>query len=47
MMMTAGKAFVDTNVLLRVTQIQVLGHIEAEALVQRFRANDVELWISR
>lgn len=45
--MTDDKAFVDTNVLLRVMQIQVPGHREAEALIQRFSANDVELWISR
>lgn len=46
-MTMAGRTFVDTNVLLRALHLQIPGHVEAEASLQRFKADDVELWISR
>ncbi len=43
----AGKAFVDTNVLLRAMIPSLNRHIDAEALLQRMWEDEVELWISR
>jgi len=43
----AGKAFVDTNILLRAMIPQMNQHAEAEALIQRMWESDVELWVSR
>src|SRR5690554_4409604 len=45
--MMADKAFVDTNVLLRAMLPRMSQHREAESLIERMWANDVELWISR
>jgi predicted nucleic acid-binding protein len=42
-----GKAFVDTNILLRATISRMNEHREAEALVQSMWEKDIELWISR
>jgi predicted nucleic acid-binding protein len=42
-----GSAFVDTNILLRAMIPAMTLHQEAEALVQKLWADDVELWISR
>jgi predicted nucleic acid-binding protein len=44
--MTDAKAFVDTNIVLRAMIPQMTLHREAEALIQKMWANDVELWIS-
>jgi predicted nucleic acid-binding protein len=46
-MMMAGKAFVDTNVLLRATNSSLPLHTEADRLIRRMRNDEVELWISR
>lgn len=43
----AGKAFVDTNILLRAMLPKMTHHQVAEALVQKLWSEDVELWISR
>jgi predicted nucleic acid-binding protein len=43
----AGKAFVDTNVLLRAIIPSLNQHVEAEALLQKMWEEEVELWISR
>ena len=45
--MTNGKAFVDTNILLRVMVTQMALHAQTETLVQRMWADQAELWISR
>jgi len=45
--MTGGKAFVDTNVLLRAVSLDMALHREAATLVQQMWDRDVELWISR
>lgn len=45
--MTDGKAFVDTNVLLRAVTLEMALHREAMVLIQRMWDQDVELWISR
>jgi predicted nucleic acid-binding protein len=45
--MTNAKAFVDTNVLLRAMVSQMGLHSEAETLLQKMRAEQTELWISR
>ena len=42
-----AKAFVDTNILLRAMMTRMAFHAEAEALIQKMWADDVELWISR
>jgi predicted nucleic acid-binding protein len=47
MVMMAGKAFVDTNILLRAIIRQLDQHIEAEALIRKMWNDEVELWISR
>jgi predicted nucleic acid-binding protein len=44
---TGGKAFVDTNVLLRAMNPGLELHTEAEQLIPRLWSEDVELWISR
>src|SRR5258705_10456145 len=43
----AGKAFVDTNVLLRAMVRQMKHHQEAETLIQTMWDDGVELWINR
>lgn len=45
--MMEGRAFVDTNILLRAIIPRMELHYDAEALVQRMWADDIELWISR
>ncbi|MBZ0299001.1 MAG: type II toxin-antitoxin system VapC family toxin [Anaerolineae bacterium] len=45
--MTVGKAFVDTNVLLRAVNDALPLHGEADEPVRRMRHNGYELWISR
>jgi len=45
--MTAGKAFVDTNVLLRSIFNSMPLHHEADRLVKQTREVGSELWISR
>jgi predicted nucleic acid-binding protein len=45
--MPNGKAFVDTNVLLRAMVSQTRQHQEAEALVRKMWMDRIELWISR
>lgn len=45
--MTDGKAFVDTNVLLRATLAEMPLHHQAEAVVRNMRDAQTELWISR
>ena len=45
--MRGDKAFVDTNILLRLLSPQMPLHQEAEALIRRQWENEVELWISR
>lgn len=47
MMTTGGKAFVDTNVLLRAMNPGLELHSEAERLIRQLWDDDVELWISR
>lgn len=47
MMTMGGKAFVDTNVLLRARQDKVQHHQEAKSLITKMLNDDVELWISR
>lgn len=47
MAMTAGKAFVDTNVLLRSIFKTMPLHHEADRLVKQTREAGSELWISR
>lgn len=42
-----ARAFVDTNVLLRLMMPQLAGHLQAEALMARMWQEGVELWISR
>ncbi len=42
-----GKAFVDTNILLRAIIPQMDQHGVSESLIQQMWENDVELWISR
>lgn len=46
-MTTGGKAFIDTNVLLRAMNVSMQLHVKAEALVQQMWEADVELWVSR
>jgi predicted nucleic acid-binding protein len=42
-----GKAFVDTNVLLRAIHSQLHQHTACEALVQKMWEENVDLWVSR
>jgi predicted nucleic acid-binding protein len=46
-MTTSGKAFVDTNVLIRATIATAPLHKEAQQLIYSQWNNNVELWISR
>ena len=41
-----GKAFVDTNILLRVLLTEMNLHAECDALLKRALRDDTELWIS-
>ena len=41
------KAFIDTNILLRAMVLEMARHAEAEAIIEKLWAEDVELWISR
>lgn len=43
----AGKAFVDTNVLLRANHDAMPLHVEAESLVKQIQREGFELWVSR
>jgi predicted nucleic acid-binding protein len=45
--MTNIKAFVDTNVLLRMMHNTLSLHKEAKSLIEDMWENDVELWINR
>ena len=47
MMTTGGKAFVDTNILLRTYHDTLDHHTDAKALVYSFADAGVDLWISR
>lgn len=42
-----GKAFVDTNIVLRRLNGALPGHREAAALIRQQLDDDIELWISR
>lgn len=42
-----AKAFIDTNILLRAMIPEMALHQEAETLIQKLWADDLELWISR
>lgn len=44
---TGGKAFVDTNVLLRAFNDPLPHHLEAKSLVYHYLDANTELWISR
>jgi hypothetical protein len=47
MMTMAGRAFVDTYVLLRAIAANIADHRAAESLIQRMWESGTELWISR
>ena len=46
MVTMAAKAFVDTNILLRVLLTEMNLHAECDALLKRVLRDDAELWIS-
>ena len=45
-MTMAGKAFVDTNILLRAVLTEMKQHPQCDALLKRMIREDAELWIS-
>lgn len=47
MVMTGDKAFVDTNILLRATVVNIPLHQECETLIKKMWSENIDLWISR